>query len=464
MITQTISRIAVSIDSLYLRLGSINSVPSKFLQENYLAWRSHKQDFDYSQPIDFYQDFPGLGKFKLLPIGHRPYEFVFTNPEIGDIRIWNPAKWHSGKNTGQIYLDFRSKFLCSQGLLITDALAFVDATHKLFFASSQESNWCRVSRADLCTDISGKSLNWNDVSQFVTRARLIDAFVEDANMAELLATYKEWLNTPQSVTRGAQTTNGHKPDDSISIPAKFAKLLELGANTAEEPSLSRVISRNREPQTIYIGRFASEIYARIYDKLASLPAQHKEYMREIWQANGWDGESPVLRVEFSLSGDFLKGANSFFDDQGNSLDLRLIENFLPALPSLWGYLCSNWVRHCEPNGNDEERWRWQNTEFWNVVRDAIAFDEVAFRHHGRSSVDHEQLKMQALGCILSWSVLEYAKSRKLTILDQINGYFASDRFIDDFKERQAEYGLDGFTDTCLSANFRSMRMAEGFGS
>lgn len=129
-LTQTSSLLNRAIDSLYLRLGSA-LLPSPWLLAHISEWRLYKDSYDYKDPVDFYVELPHLGTFRLLPFGHRPYEFTLTNPKIGDIHIWNPDRWQSSVATGQFYLDFRSCYLQQQSLDLAAVSCFVDL---VFFA------------------------------------------------------------------------------------------------------------------------------------------------------------------------------------------------------------------------------------------------------------------------------------------------------------------------------------------
>lgn len=282
------------IDSLHLRVCRIAS-PSDWLLQHYLAWRAYQKTAEFgADPLLI--DIPGVGAFSLKFSGHRPYEFVLINPEICDIRIWNPDKWSSAVQgqTGQLYIDFRSRFLQLAGL--PAVYSVLEALHKAFFGT-WAYGWVRVSRADLSADLQlDRNFGWTDLEQFVSRARRREIMAGD--QPDLLDQAREILAAAPTDNKGGATYTLSNSDFQT-----LQKLVDSFGST-EDAHLYRVV-HDRNPQTLYFGSFGGALYARVYDKLASLSKQGKEYMKEIWGAAGWDGESPVWRFEFSLSGDFL---------------------------------------------------------------------------------------------------------------------------------------------------------------
>ncbi|MCA6605272.1 MAG: hypothetical protein IM533_12565, partial [Pseudanabaena sp. M007S1SP1A06QC] len=144
----TITVLNAGIDSLYLRVGSV-SVASHFLTSRVADWRKYKEDFDYAKPVTRFIQLQGLGTFKLLHVGNAPYEFVLTNDQIGDIRIWNPDKFlgKSGLNTGQIYIDFRSSWLQQCDHTYSQVTEFCQTCLNLFF-DFPVGSFVAISRVD----------------------------------------------------------------------------------------------------------------------------------------------------------------------------------------------------------------------------------------------------------------------------------------------------------------------------
>lgn len=79
------------------------------------------------------------------------------------------------------------------------------------------------------------------------------------------------------------------------------------------------------------------LVGRFYDKTLEILSSKKGWFRDIWIANGWDGVTPVTRVEFQMRRNFLK----LFQING-------YDDLEPAVGSIWRYCTNDWLRVCEP--------------------------------------------------------------------------------------------------------------------
>jgi len=79
------------------------------------------------------------------------------------------------------------------------------------------------------------------------------------------------------------------------------------------------------------------LVGRFYDKTLEIKSSKKDWFRDIWTANGWDGVTPVTRVEFQMRRNFLK----LFQVNG-------YDDLEPAVGSTWRYCTGDWLRVCEP--------------------------------------------------------------------------------------------------------------------
>lgn len=467
-----------TIDSLYLRLFSC-SAPSIWLASQLETWRQYKQDFDYANPKDFFLDLPNLGRFRLLHSGHTPYEFVLCNPEIADIRLYNPDKFlgRSAIETGQIYLDFHSKYLQCQSddYFLVDQ--FCENAFNLFFQSIS-SDWIKVSRADLACDVSGFDFDWQYLKQFCTRARKIDGFTNEqanAHLEELASI----LKNPQTCDKGVDnctSDKSHSEEEStqstIQLNSKqLSTLLGLVDSAIATPSLERIIAC-KKLQTAYIGRFGSKLYARIYIKSNEIKISGKDYLQAFWKEKGWQEDQAVVRTEFSLSGDFLK---EFWitDDNSQSWD-----NFKNNINHLWTYLTSNWLRHT--TGKNTLNSRSPNSEFWDVVASAFDTDRNFCRLPVPAPPTESlaaQLLLQAKGCLKTFAALIIGGYHKAfgfkhddqldylpILITEISKELQDDISFADIEERRDHYGCDEFSDTAFSAALRKHRMKLGRGS
>jgi hypothetical protein len=119
-----------------------------------------------------------------------------------------------------------------------------------------------------------------------------------------------------------------------------------------EPCEGYVSGRRRTGYTIGSG----PLRGRIYDKSEEIEKSQKEWFRDIWLANGWDGESRVTRLEFQARRDFLK---EMLVDSFSDLCERLAD--------MWRYYTRDWLR-IRVRCGDSHRDRWPVAEWWQVVR------------------------------------------------------------------------------------------------
>jgi hypothetical protein len=432
--------------------------PSTWLLDRLSSWRDFQQN---SEPDSnpFIVELPGLGSFRLKPTKSRPYELVLINSEIADIRIWNPEKWSTAiaGATGQFYISFRSKFLQFQG--VEGVRGFIAALESLLcnaFDSEAAGGWERVSRVDLAADMqSDRGYQWMDLDRFVTRARQKDINPDSSILLEEL---KGLLPSPPSDNKGGATYTLNADLYSKVVQA-------LDSEHSEDGYVYRMVAK-KEPQTIYFGRFASALYARLYDKLASLDRQHKGYMRDIWRDAGWDGDSPVWRHEFSLSGDFLRAIANL--ETGEIQDLREFELFLTAIPRLWQYLTCDWLRFTALEADDSNPWRREVADSWAMLQMAFASPTSIIRRHPPRYPDDKQLKAQMLGVALTIAAKRGSSDTDETAIQSLFSdlvhWVDHPDFYNRLKERRQVLGVDDFSDTSLSALYRVERLAEGFGS
>lgn len=442
----------IVVDSLYLRIYHL-SQPSHLLLTQVPLWRQYLLDYERGDS-PYFLEIPELGTFRLKVGGRAPYEFVLINPQIADIRIWNIDKWDSkaAAQTGQIFVDFRSRFLQKVGLDGVDR--FRQILKETFFGEEVGLGFCRVARMDLAVDITDDVMQWSDLDNFMCRAKKVDVFthVTSANILDILSSNIE--NAPTSLDKSA----------SMLIKSFLDKAIDEVSND-KAASLSRVVTQNRTPQTIYFGRFGSQLYARKYNKLLTLPVQNKMYMLDIWKQAGWDGEQQVNRIEFSISGDFLK--DYVIGDHKDCRDFEIIRH---VIPTLWNYLVTQWLTFRTPNF-DDNRSRWPIAFSWLNLVNAFGEDlyEDSYRDNSRKVPEFdEHLYKQALGCLISAAALkDSSHSSDADIMTDVASRLLHS-FNDDFAflmaERRYEFGLDNHSDTSITALIREEKMTEGNGS
>jgi hypothetical protein len=129
-----------------------------------------------------------------------------------------------------------------------------------------------------------------------------------------------------------------------------------------------------EVATLEFSKRSSPLSCSIYNKTQEIKqVSHKTWFHDLWQRNGWDGESPVWRVEFRFRREFLR-EGQIEDAYG------LLEQF----QRLWEYatgrvtdgedgLADGWLRYVVP-GEDTNRSRWPVHPAWRVVQSAFSHD------------------------------------------------------------------------------------------
>ena len=492
------------VDSWDVRV-SRNREPSAWLLEQLAAWREHRQVF-YNNPKDWkptLEELPEVGTFQVRSASNT-YEFVLINPEVCDIRIWNPDHWTSavGGKTGQLYITFRSRFLQFNG---TDAaMDLVQKIENILMGDRMQigssfpvnPEFTLTSRMDLFVDIElPKAISYKDVfERFACRARKRDVFMDAVGSQALEEALKASMQpSGRAKNRGKKQPpllNNKGGDVYVQTLAENSGVAVLDVQKViqaqrkmyatlhvPEAPVSRVVASGaRLLQTAYFGRFGSELYARIYDKLASLNCQGKEYMRDVWAAAGWDGVCPVWRVEFSLSGDFLKATAL---EVGSIPDLRDVGFSLAAIPALWSYLTGTWLTHHKPT-RDTNVSRWELSSFWQTVQGAFVQMQPIVRVIPEPRPKYDQLEAQAEGCLVSMAAMvtspRYQRGvavdpetgevldPKTQFLNMVFETLNNPDFETKVLEKSKRFGLDPESDTQFSATVRSQNLALGRGS
>jgi hypothetical protein len=118
--------------------------------------------------------------------------------------------------------------------------------------------------------------------------------------------------------------------------------------------------RGRRIKALYFSKTAPHSCC-IYDKTAEVKVHHKEWFYEVWKRNGWDGETPITRIEFRYERECLR-------EMGIECPFELLNQ----LDSLWAYSSQQWLRHTVPSADNNQS-RWAVSEAWQVVQGATLF-------------------------------------------------------------------------------------------
>lgn len=94
------------------------------------------------------------------------------------------------------------------------------------------------------------------------------------------------------------------------------------------------------------------VACRLYDKTAEIQVSDKDYMREFWLECGWDGATPVWRLEFEVKREAIRQFDLDSWDIG------------PLCAGLWSHLTHSWLRLAVPSETDATRSRWETHPMW----------------------------------------------------------------------------------------------------
>jgi hypothetical protein len=170
----------------------------------------------------------------------------------------------------------------------------------------------RVRRADLAVDLDA-SFSMADREAFMGRTRRRGAF-----------------------------TPGEAADEKT---RKALAALPAGIEPWDGEARSYWSNRKGSPLTGFVFSPGGDFQCRIYDKVAELgryDLEHEKHAieRGAWGASGWDGVSPVWRVEFQLRGEAL-------DEFRNAAGVAVrdsLEVLVEQLDALWQYATRKWLR------------------------------------------------------------------------------------------------------------------------
>jgi len=132
-------------------------------------------------------------------------------------------------------------------------------------------------------------------------------------------------------------------------------------------------------------------------KGAEILVSNKPYMRELWMDCGWDGASPVWRLEFEVKREALA---QFAVD---SFDIRRL------CAGLWDHLTHSWLRLAIPSGSDDTRSRWETHPLWRRLQtvDFGAIDTPSLHRVQKSNPPSDKWMFTAGGSgILSFMAVE----------------------------------------------------------
>lgn len=152
----------------------------------------------------------------------------------------------------------------------------------------------------------------------------------------------------------------------------------------KEPPKQEAVYHHGNLQTLQFSGRRNPISATIYDKPAEIETKSKEkrWFYPLWKERGWDGSTPVWRIECRIKREAL-----------HEMDIEEVYQAVELIPSLWAYLVGRpdnhdgWLRMVTPNPQDTNRARWDMSPPWKMIQQAFLTD-------WRSDVDITELQRE----------------------------------------------------------------------
>ena len=138
------------------------------------------------------------------------------------------------------------------------------------------------------------------------------------------------------------------------------------------------------------------ISARLYDKTLEIQRSEKTYFHDIWLEAGWQGESPVMRLEYQIKRQILR-----------EFSIRSVEELLAHRADLWAY-CMQWLRLVTPSTTDASKERWPNHPLWDVLIEApwgVERGEPLTRNRKTRPPSERSMFVNGIGAITSFMAL-----------------------------------------------------------
>ena len=172
---------------------------------------------------------------------------------------------------------------------------------------------------------------------------------------------------------------------------------------------AQVVTRLRERDSFYGGDFQSGqrgtgyqfgrggMACRLYDKAYEISVKGRGHIRPLWSANGWDGESPVSRLELQLRREGLRRFDVNMD----------LGTFQDSKSDIWAYMTRKYIRIVEA-GCASRKERAKETEYWREYQNCCGLfgERQGVLPLKRVSSDWRPLVRQAGGCLASaWARL-----------------------------------------------------------
>jgi len=152
--------------------------------------------------------------------------------------------------------------------------------------------------------------------------------------------------------------------------------------------------QHKRPSGWRIGK--GQVMGRLYNKSLEIQKSKKDYLKPLWESNGWNGVSDVWRMEFQMKRELLK-----------SVGLKHPHQITELSPAIWKYCTTKWLQLVTPTEDSYESC-WPVTNAWNEISQACTNTECqAVKPVRKERLPHDQyLFVNGLAAISSFMARE----------------------------------------------------------
>jgi hypothetical protein len=167
------------------------------------------------------------------------------------------------------------------------------------------------------------------------------------------------------------------------------------------------------------------ISARLYDKTVEIEKSRKDYLKEIWEKQGWDTFQRVWRLEFQLRRELL-----------GQMKINTFSSLIEKINDVWQYCTQDWLRLAVKE-TTLNRTRWMTDPLWEKIQ-AVRFNDGKFtgiqREVNKSRIPSDKTLFQnGIGYITAFAaregfenvdkgtISEYVEKAKNYLSEQTNG-------------------------------------------
>lgn len=154
-----------------------------------------------------------------------------------------------------------------------------------------------------------------------------------------------------------------------------------------------------DPFTGWVIGMGGDLHARLYEKVVEIKTKsRKTWLFSLWEANGWQTDEKVWRMEFQIEKQLLK-----------QLGILSLPDLLENQSALWRYLTHDWLRLTIPSLTDRKRDRWPNHPLWDDIANVYLSppDQPRLKRFKVERLPHdERIFVHGLGGLTSFMARE----------------------------------------------------------